>query len=114
MRAYDRARLHRALDAVMDASQYEVKQGRSGNWAVFKAGEDFPESAWFSSKAKAQESLRKLSGVSTKVAAKAHREKEEPDVMGYPWETIQAAQRGLISGSQMGAHAQGVRKKRGF
>ena len=115
MKTYDRAGLHRALDAVMDAAEYEVRPNRlKDRWGVWKKGEEFLAESWHETRAQAQAALKKLGGGPVKKPSASRREKEEPDVTGYPWETIQAAQRGLISGSQMGAHAQGVRKKRGF
>jgi hypothetical protein len=73
-----------------DSSDFEVKKGRSGNWALFKPGSDYPESNWFLSKAKAAEELKRRGG---KVSSKKEPAKE-PDIFGYPWEYIQAMQRG--------------------
>ena len=59
-----------------------VKQGRSGNWAVFKPGEDFPESGWFPSKSGAQVELKRRGGVSIKSVSK--RDKVvSPTIFGY-------------------------------
>jgi hypothetical protein len=78
-----------------------VKQGRSGNWAVFKPGEDFPESGWFPSKSGAQAELKRRGGVSTKSVSK--RDKVVyPTIFGYRWEDIDDLQHGRITSSQLG------------
>jgi hypothetical protein len=52
--------------AVNDAGKLVIKQGRSGNWAVFEVGDDIPISDWFVSKAKAEAELRRRGGLPAK------------------------------------------------
>jgi hypothetical protein len=94
-----------------DAAAFEVKQAHSGNWAVFKPGDDYPLSHWFSSQAQAKAEMKRMGGAPAKAAPK--KEQEQPDIMGYPWETIQALQRKQITSSQMGSHAAAIRKSKG-
>jgi hypothetical protein len=62
---------------VTDMAKLVVKQGRSGNWAVFKEGEDFPESEWFASKSKATAELNRLGG---KPAKKLNTEQQAREI----------------------------------
>ena len=81
----------------MDAADRVVKQGRSGNWAVFKTGSDYPESEWFGNKARAVAELNRRGG--TRGPSKKE-SSSEPDILGYPWEYIQALQRGDRMGAE--------------
>jgi hypothetical protein len=85
-----------------DAGKLEVKQGRSGNWAVFEAGDDLPVSAWFPSRPKAVEALHKLSGHTSQKAGSKKSEVVSPTIFGYPWEDIQALQQKKITSSELG------------
>lgn len=97
-------RLHRALDAVLDArdarrrrvgdgERFYVKQNRNKDaWGVFEEGDDFPIGGWFASKARATEELRRRKGTAAKPAKKT--EAQQPDIFGYPWEYIQGLQQG--------------------
>jgi hypothetical protein len=74
---------------VKDAEgKLEVRQGRSGNWAVFKSGSDYPEGAWYKSKSGAQLSMpgkHERAAKSEEAIAREHAKRTElnPVVRNY-------------------------------
>jgi hypothetical protein len=53
----------RERQRVRDVGQYEVRKSHSQDaWAVFKVGDDFPESGWFTSKSKAIAKMKEMGG----------------------------------------------------